>query len=60
MCIRDSLDGEVFYNYGVNSYPTTVLLDMEGNMLGYAPGALTKDILKNALDQAVSDGKKDK
>ncbi|PWM35886.1 MAG: cytochrome C biogenesis protein [Clostridiales bacterium] len=54
------LDGEVFYNYGVNSYPTTVLLDMEGNMLGYAPGALTKDILKNALDQAVSDGKKDK
>ena len=54
------LDGEVFYNYGVNSYPTTVLLDMEGNLLGYAPGALTKDILKNALDQAVSDGKKDK
>lgn len=46
--------GEVFQNYGISSFPTTFLIDKEGNIVGYAPGKMTKDfmvgVIKDTLD----------
>lgn len=44
-------DGMVFYQYGVNSYPTTFMIDPEGNVFGYIQGALTMDIMENIIEQ---------
>lgn len=34
--------GEVFYNYYINAFPTTFMIDRDGNIFGYIPGALDK------------------
>lgn len=44
-------DGMVFYQYGVNSYPTTFMIDKEGNVFGYVKGGLTIDIMENIIEQ---------
>lgn len=45
--------GEIFSIYGISSLPTTFLIDKEGNIIGYAPGMLTKDIMKSVIEQAL-------
>lgn len=43
-------DLEAVYTYSVNSLPTTILLDKEGRIAGYAPGLMPKETLVQALD----------
>lgn len=43
-------DLEAVYTYGVNSLPTTILLDKKGRVAAYAPGLMEKDTLVGALD----------
>lgn len=43
-------DQEAVYTYSVNSLPTTILLDEEGRVAGYAPGLMPKETLAQALD----------
>lgn len=47
--------GDVFSAYGVNSFPTTFMIDKEGNVFGYVNGAMSlsmmKDIIKQTQDQ---------
>lgn len=44
--------GEIYEKYGIRSYPTTFLIDKEGNFLGYVPGQMTKSMMENVIQQA--------
>lgn len=49
--------GEVFQSYYINSFPTTFMIDKEGNVYGYAPGKLTKDIMENIINETMNSTK---
>ena len=46
--------GEIYGKYNISSLPTTFLIDKEGNIQGYAPGMLTKDIMKSIIEQTIN------
>ena len=50
--------GELFLRYGVYSYPTTFMIDKDGNVFGYASGQLSEDIMRDIIRQTV-EGKRD-
>ena len=45
-------DGQVNYNYGVTGLPTTYLINTEGNVYGYMPGAMDKQTMLQIIDMA--------
>lgn len=45
--------GEVLIDYNISAFPTTFIIDKEGNILGYVPGMMTKDIMINVINQAL-------
>ena len=45
--------GEVLQNYNISAFPTTFMIDKEGNIVGYVPGMMTKDIMINVIKQAL-------
>ncbi|MFX0548986.1 cytochrome c biogenesis protein CcdA [Hathewaya histolytica] len=45
--------GEVFMDYAINSFPTTYMIDKEGNIFGYVSGALSKDMMQNIIKQTI-------
>lgn len=45
--------GEVFQNYYISAFPTTFMIDKEGNVAGYVPGMMTKDIMQNVINQVL-------
>jgi len=45
--------GQVTMDYFISAYPTTFLIDKEGNIYGYAAAMLTKDIMDNVIRQAL-------
>ncbi len=45
--------GEVFGDYFISSFPTTFMIDKEGNIFGYVPGMMTKDIMISIIDQTL-------
>ncbi|NLK98498.1 MAG: redoxin domain-containing protein [Epulopiscium sp.] len=45
--------GEVFNEYAISALPTTFMIDKNGNIYGYAPGMLTKDMMKNIIQQTL-------
>lgn len=49
--------GEQFRNYGVFSYPTTFMIDRDGNVFGYVSGQLSKDMMTSIIQQTM-DGKR--
>ena len=46
------VDTSLMLDYYITAYPTTFIINSEGNILGYIPGGMTKDIMENVLDQA--------
>lgn len=42
-------DGSAADAYGVSSYPTTVLIDKDGNYIAKQSGMLTKDVLEQGI-----------
>ena len=40
-----------FYTYYVTAFPTTFMIDKDGNVYGYASGQLTKDMMKDIIRQ---------
>ena len=46
-------EGILFYQYGIRAYPTTFMIDQEGNIFGYAQGALTREIMDSIIDQTM-------
>ena len=47
------LTGEVLYNYSISAFPTTFMIDSNGNVYGYVPGALTGDIMESIVQQTM-------
>jgi len=45
--------GDILKNYNISAFPTTFIIDKNGNILGYVPGMMTKDIMKNVINQAL-------
>lgn len=43
--------GDIFNAYGVTSFPTTFMIDEDGNVFGYIKGALTRDIMNQIVEQ---------
>ncbi len=45
--------GEVLANYYISAFPTTFFIDMEGNIYGYAPAMMTREMMDNAIQQTI-------
>lgn len=45
--------GEIFQTYGITAFPTTFMIDREGNVYGYASGALTREIMDSIVKQTM-------
>lgn len=45
--------GEILQNYNIAAFPTTFMIDKEGNVAGYVPGMMTKDIMTNVINQTL-------
>lgn len=51
------IDAEAFQAYGINSFPTTFMIDKDGNVFGYIPGQLSEETMRDIIRQTV-DGKR--
>ena len=45
--------GEIFGAYGITSYPTTFMIDRDGNVFGYVSGMLTEDVMHSIIKQTM-------
>ena len=43
-----------FYTYGISAFPTTFMIDADGNVFGYVEGALTREIFDDIIQQTMS------
>lgn len=43
--------GEMFFKYSISAFPTTFMIDKAGNVFGYIPGQLSKDMMKSIITQ---------
>lgn len=46
-------DGTIAYYYNISAYPTTFMIDENGNVYGYVTGQITKDIMHSIIEQTV-------
>ncbi len=45
--------GELFTAYGIYAFPTTYMIDREGNVFGYASGQLSYDVMQDIITQTM-------
>ena len=45
--------GEIYSSYAIQAFPTTFVIDKNSNISGYAQGALSYEILKSAIEDAL-------
>lgn len=50
--------GEIFAQYGIQAFPTTFMINKEGEIYGYITGALTKDNMKGIIQQTIENKRK--
>ena len=46
--------GETLMAYGISAFPTTFMIDTEGNVFGYVPGALSADMMESIVQQTIT------
>ena len=46
-------DGALPAAYGIYSYPTTFMIDREGNVFGYVSGQLTMEMMESIVRQTM-------
>lgn len=46
--------GDVFAQYGIYSFPTTFMIDADGNVFGYVSGGLTADMMESIVQQTIT------
>ena len=51
-------DAELFTAYGIYSYPTTFMIDRDGNVFGYASGQLSEDTMRSIIEQTMKGQRK--
>lgn len=45
--------GEILEIYGISAFPTTFFIDKEGNIVGYAPGMMTKSFMERYINETL-------
>ena len=45
---------DLFMSYGIFSYPTTFMIDANGNVFGYVTGQLNEEMMRSIIEQTVS------
>ncbi len=45
---------EMFTQYGISAFPTTFMIDQDGNVYGYVPGQMTEEIMRSIIDQTLN------
>lgn len=50
--------GEIFMEYGISAYPTTFMVDKDGNLFGYVQGQLNEDMMRSIIRQTI-EGKRE-
>lgn len=45
--------GDLIHEYYITAYPTTYMIDADGNIYGYATGSLTEDIMEDIIQQTI-------
>lgn len=45
--------GEIFSMFGISSFPTTFMIDANGNIYGYVTGMLSEDMMKDIVQQTM-------
>lgn len=51
-------DWSLFYGYGISSFPTTFMIDRDGNIFGYLTGQMSYDIMEDIVAQTMSGERK--
>lgn len=46
-------DASLLAPYYITAYPTTYMIDRDGNIFGYVPGSMTKDIMEDIIRQTL-------
>lgn len=49
--------GEIFAAYAIRALPTTFMIDRDGNVIGYASGALSASMMQDIVEKALMEGK---
>ncbi|EHO82791.1 redoxin domain-containing protein [Fusobacterium ulcerans] len=49
--------GEIFRNYYINAFPTTFMIDREGDIMGYVAGGLSKENMKKIIEMTLNNEK---
>lgn len=52
------VNGERFRQYGITSFPTTFMIDKNGNIYGYITGTLTAEMMEGIVKQTMEAGDK--
>lgn len=50
--------GQVLSDYGISAFPTTFMIDREGSIFGYVPGAMSGEIMQSIIDQTLAGARK--
>jgi len=50
--------GEVFGTYGIQAFPTTFMIDREGNLFGYVMSSLSYDMMESIVEQTLTGERK--
>jgi DNA-binding beta-propeller fold protein YncE len=58
--VVNDADRKIWNRYEVDSWPTMVLIDPEGNLVGYASGEGNYDILERVVGKVIDEAKKKK
>ena len=45
--------GDILSNYYISAFPTTFLIDEEGNVFGYVASMLSRDMMDSAIEQTI-------
>ena len=43
--------GEFFSKYGISAFPTTFMIDVDGNVYGYVSGSLSESMMRSIITQ---------
>ena len=46
-------EGSLILPYYITAYPTTYMINSDGNVVGYVPGSMTEDIMRDIIEQTV-------
>ena len=44
-------DESLYYTYGIEAFPTTYMIDRNGNIYGYIAGSLTEEVMRDIIEQ---------